>query len=207
MKGEQRMKKKLLMALTSIVAVIFLVAIPTNSAYAIADGTYTVSYKVVEAGNNNVSIADGYFSKPAKLTVENGKNFVEMTLTDSDYIKSLSGPYGAVTVLSEGNNTRVVKMQVGDLSQPVMMNMHVVVPEEIAGMEYDNHHKARAVFDVSGLGSASSNEGTTSSGGASGEVVENPPTGDNTSIALYVTLILASVALFTVYRLRFARNE
>lgn len=201
------MKKRLSIALTAIIAAIFLVIIPTNSAFAIADGTYNVSYKVVEAGNNNVSIADGYFSKPAKLTVENGKNYVQMTLTDSDYIKSLSGPYGNVTVVSEGNNTRVVKMQVGDLSQPVTMNMHIVVPEEIAGMKYDHHHTARAIFDVNGLGSASSNAKEASGESTSGDTVENPPTGDQTSIALYITLLLASVALFTVYRLRFARNE
>src|SRR5699024_7125677 len=117
--------------------------------------------------------------------------------------KSLSGPYGAAQVISDSGDTRVVKLQVGDMNQPVTLNMHVVVPEEIAGMEYDNHHTARAVFSgVPDLSSDTSNTEESAAGGT----VENPPTGDSTPIAMYVTLILASVGAFVVYRLRVART-
>lgn len=189
----------------AIIAIITFVIFPTGSAFAqIADGTYSVPYSIKEAGNNNVSIADGYFNKPAKLIVKNGEQHVQMTINQADYVKSLSNS----SVVSESGNTRVVQMKVNDLSQPVTLNMHVVVPEEVAGMPYDNHHKARAFFDVSGLDSSSGTSGNESESGvtATGDSVENPPTGDNTSIALYVTLLLASIVIFSVYRIRFAKN-
>lgn len=203
------MKKRLSlsMILTVLVLTVSLTILPTGTTFAkIADGTYNVPFELKEAGNNNTSIADGYFSKPAKLTVENGVNYVQLTITNSEWVKSLSGPYGASTVVSDspGNDSRTVKLQVGDLSQPVTMKMHVVVPEEVAGMKYDNHHTVRGIFNVSGIDSAGAGVGTT--GGSTGESVENPPTGDSTPVALYVTLILSSIVVFTVYKFRFARN-
>lgn len=122
-------------------------------------------------------------------------------------IKSLSAPSGSVDVVSEdeANETRTVKFRVdGDLSQPVSMDMHIEVPDmpEMPG-GYKQDHTARAVFDVSGLSKAGAAAETS---GDSGEEVANPPTGDRTPIALYVTLLLSSIAIFTVYKLRVARN-
>jgi len=202
------MRKRISIFITLSFMVLALVSLPLESVSAdIADGTYDVPYEVIEAGSNNVSIADGYFVKPAKLIVENGEKFVELTLTSSHYIKSLSGPYGDVSVISENeeNHTRVVRMKVGDLSQPVQMGMHIVVPEEIAGMPYDNDHTARAVFDISNIDSSGENQ-TSTTGSADGSDEVNPPTGDNTPITLYVTLILSSIVIFTVYKLRFAKD-
>lgn len=190
----------------AITAIIFSLAVwPTGVASAaIADGTYDIDYEIKEAGSNNTSIADGYFAKPAKLIVENGTNYVQLTVTSSEWIKSLSGPHGAVDVISEdkANNKRVVKFKAGDISQPVTLKMHIVVPEKIAGMKYDNQHTARAVFDVSGLG-----DGGAGAQSDSEKVVDNPPTGDNSSIALYVTLLVGSAAaIFIVRKLRPAQN-
>src|SRR5690625_7507396 len=108
-----------------------------------------------EAGNENTSIADGYFSKPATLTVKNGVKHIQLTVTSSSMVKSLSAPSGPVNVVSEdkGNETRTVKFKVDDLSQPVNMEMHIVVPDL-----YDMTHTARADFDVSGLPAAGSAE-------------------------------------------------
>src|SRR5690625_3535596 len=124
------MRHVLISFLSVIVLVFSLTALPSVSAAAtFADGTYDISYEIKEAGNNNTSIADGYFVKPGKLIVENGKNYVQLKVTNSEWIKSLSGPYGAATNVSEdkANNTRVIKMQVGDLSQAVDLKMHIVV--------------------------------------------------------------------------------
>src|SRR5699024_11927305 len=91
-------------------------------------------------------------------TVENGTNYIQLTVTNADIVESLSGPNGPVDVISEGDDTRTVKFSVdGDLTQPVNMEMHIIVPDipEMPG-GYDMTHTARAVFDVSGLDQAGS---------------------------------------------------
>lgn len=209
----------LLMIVTALVLAISL-NIPAETISAeIADGTYEINYEMKEANSENTSIADGYFSKPATLTVENGTKHIQLTVTGADMIKSLSGPNGPVDVLSEGDDTRVVKFRVdGDLSQPVNMEMHIVVPDL-----YDTTHTARAVFDTSGLetaGSSADNEANEDSSDDAGEEAaaagsnddsgkaeENPPTGDQSPIALYAALLLVSLGgIFAVWKTRAARN-
>src|SRR5699024_10775692 len=144
------MRKKISIAVETILTAVFLLFAPANAGLVSAN-SQEVSYEVKEAGSDGTSIADGYFIKPAKLTVENGNNFLEFSLKDADYVKSLSGPYGAVKVLSDSGNKRVVKLQVGDISSPIELQMHIVVPEEVAGMPYDHKHKARMVVDTEGV--------------------------------------------------------
>lgn len=187
------------------------------------NGTYNVPFELKEAGNNNTSIADGYFSKPAKLIVKNGVNYIQITTTESDWVKSITGPKGTATVISESGNSRTVQFEAGDLSGPVNMKMHVVVPESVAGMKYDHNHSLRAVFNVSGVPTASSqkaennsnqqsttNQTTTNEASGSntdGEQVDNPKTGDTTPIWLYVALLVGSVGIFTIYKTRTAKNS
>lgn len=212
------MKKRfpLFIGLTAIILAIFTAVVPVNSvSAAIADGTYQLNYEMKEDGTQNTSIADGYFTKPATLTVENGVQYIQLTVTGSNYIKSLSAPSGPVQVVSEDteNQTRTVKFRVdGDLSQPLDMQMHIVVPDM-----YDTTHTAQAVFDVSGLDQAPANaeQGTSDNGSGNGEeassngeeVVENPETGDDSPIALYALLLLVSaIALFVIWKSRLVRN-
>src|SRR5699024_12437561 len=71
--------------------VLSLVFLPVDSASAqIADGTYDVSYEMKEAGNNNTSIADGYFQKQEKVTVSGGTATVQFTVTTASMGKTLS---------------------------------------------------------------------------------------------------------------------
>jgi len=122
---------------------------PSSTFAAIADGTYKINYEMKEANSDNTSIADGYFTKPATLTVKNGVQYITLTVTGSNYIKSLSAPSGPVEIISEDTEklTRTVRFKVdGDLSQPLNMKMHIVVPDV-----YDTTHIARAIFDVKGL--------------------------------------------------------
>ncbi len=186
-----------------ITAMILSLAVWPNgvASAAIADGTYKVNYEMKEANSNNTSIADGYFAKPATLTVKNGVQHIQLTVTSAEMIKSLSAPSGPVSVVSDNGDTRTVKFQVdGDLSQPVNMKMHIVVPDL-----YDTTHTARAIFDVSGLKGAAA---TGKSGEAGDKAVDNPPTGDNSSIALYVMLLVGAVAgMIVIRKLRPAHNE
>lgn len=196
------------MALTALTLTISLLAMPQGAVFAeIADGTYEVNYEVKEAGSENTSIADGYFSKPATLTVENGTKYIQLTVTSASMIKSLSAPSGPVDVVSEGDDTRTIKFRVdGDLSQPVNMEMHIEVP----GL-YDSTHTARAVFDVSGLDQAGSTvtkeDSSDDETAAPVKVEENPPTGDSTPIVMYTILLAGSaVALYAIRKLRPAKN-
>lgn len=218
------MKRTLSFTILATIALIFsLIALPANNvSAAFAEGTYDISYEVQEAGGGSVSIADGYFSKPAKLTVNGNSQSIQLTVTSADMIKSLSVQGTPVQVVSDSGDTRVVKFNVSDASKPVNMNMHVVVPDL-----YDTKHGAQAVFDVSGVPAKASEEipskdeektteeptpskdnGTNndSSKGESTEEVVNPPTGDNTPIALYLGLLIGSILVFALYKFRFARN-
>lgn len=233
------MKKVSKFAIFATIALIFsLVSLPSNTAYAaMADGTHNINYEIQEAGGGGASIADGYFTKPAKLTVDGNTHTIELTVTSAEMIKSLSVQGTPVNVVSDSGDSRTVKFNVSDASKPVNMDMHVIVPDL-----YDQDHKAQAHFDVSDVPEASSesndeeesedstsnnnnnnnnddNETTNSSsnndenGVAAGESdnngkndVENPPTGDDTPIALYIGLLVGSIILFAVYRFRFARN-
>lgn len=199
------MKKRFsrVLALTALILTFALVATPMGTVFAnFADGTYSVPYEMKENSSDSTSIADGYFTSPATVTVKDGVQTVQLTVTGADMIKDLSTSSGPVNVVSESGDTRTVSFQVsGDLSQPVSMDMHIVVPDL-----YDTTHTARAVFDVSGIPAAGAGDSGDSSDNEAATTVENPPTGDNTPIALYVTLLLGSIAIFTIYKVRTARN-
>lgn len=203
--------------------VLSLMFVPVDFASAqIADGTYDVQYEMKEANNNNTSIADGYFQKPAKLTVSGGKQTIQLTVTSADMVQSLSAPGGSMKVVSESGDKRTYSFQVsGDLSQPVKMNMHIIVPDlpELPG-GYDRQHTARAVFDVSSLPTAksagsdngngegnstnsSSNGGSTtdeSTTSSTEKEVDNPKTGDNSPIVLYTILLIGAAGAFILVR-------
>lgn len=218
------MKKNLRFTFLAAIALIFsLIALPANNvSAAFADGTYDINYEIKEAGGGSTSIADGYFTKPAKLTVKDGAQSIQLTVTSADMIKSLSIGGSPVQVVSDSGDTRVVKFSASNLSNPINMKMHIVVPDL-----YDTEHGAQAVFDVSSVPAKSSekteakeDEKTTeapapskddgsnndSSKGESTEEVVNPPTGDDTPIALYLGLLIGSILVFALYKFRFARN-
>lgn len=193
----------------ALALIISLIALPASTVFAAyAEGTHEINYEVLKDDGDGVSIADGYFTKPATLTVQDGVNYIQLTLTSSDMIESLSVNGSPVEVVSDSGDTRVVKFKVpGDLSQPVNMDMHIIVPDM-----YDMNHGARAKFDVSNVpakesadnGGESATEGSSEDGAT--DPVENPQTSDKTPIAMYITLLVGSIAVFAVYKFRFARN-
>src|SRR5699024_1020269 len=176
---KNRMKKKLsfIVVLTALIFTLSFIVSPVGSvSAAIADGTYQVNYEMKEKSSDNASIADGYFSSPATLTVKDGVQHIQLTVTGADMIKKLVAPSGSVSVVSDNGDTRTVKFRVdGDLSQPVPLEMDIVVPDL-----YDTTHTARAAFDVSGLpqaGAKSTTEnGEKSSDNGTPAPVDNPPT-------------------------------
>jgi len=126
------------------------IILPQQTIFAdISDGTYEIDYEMKERSSDNTSIADGYFTKPAYLMVEDGTQYIQLTVTGTDMIKSLGVPSGSVYIINEDdeNDEKIVRFIVEeDLSEPLMMDMHVVVPDL-----YDTEHQARAVFDVDSI--------------------------------------------------------
>lgn len=194
--------------------VLSFVVLPIDSASAaIADGTYKVQYEVKKSGSNSTSIADGYFSKPATVTVSGGKATVQITLTGAEMIKSLSVQGTPVTVVSDSGSTRVVKFNVsGDLSKRIPMSMHIVVPKSDTFEGYDTTHGADLVLKVDSIASAGgsgsgSASGSDSGSGSGDKVVDNPKTSDDSPIVLYAILLAgAAGALVLVRKLRPAGN-
>ncbi|MFS0645831.1 NEAT domain-containing protein [Siminovitchia sp. 179-K 8D1 HS] len=140
-----------------------------------ADGEYNLPFEVWKDNADSTSVADGYFEKPAKLTVENGEYTVQATLKNSSwwqYFKVQSGnDFVDVTTVSEENDTRVVKFKVDDLNQVLNAKVHIIVTG-IPGLNYDNKYDIRFKFDPSGIPLASQpgeNE--------NGEEGENPNNG------------------------------
>jgi heme-binding NEAT domain protein len=195
-----------------LAALIFaLVAAPVGAQF--ADGTYEVNYEMKEESSDNTSIADGYFTSPATVTVENGTYTVTLSVTGNEYIQSLSLTNGgSVNVISEdaANDLTTVQFQVSDITQPVAMDMHIIVPDM-----YDQTHTARAVFDTSSLPAAGSSEGSgneeneeAATAGADGEEVENPKTGEDSSMILYGSLMLVAViGLVAIWKFRPAESK
>lgn len=195
------MKRQFSLLAVISVLVLSLVFAPVDSASAqIADGTYNVNYEMKEANNNNTSIADGYFQSPAKVTVSGGTATVQLTVTSADMVQSLSVPGSSMNVVSESGDTRTYSFQtsVSNLSSPITMNMHIIVPKGTPGLPdgYDRQHSARAVFNVDGLASA----GGGGSGNESGGAEVNPKTGDNSPIVLYTILLVGAAGAFVLVR-------
>lgn len=184
--------------LTTVVTVAFLFVFgigTNNSASAApADGTYEVNYQVLKAENNSASIADGYFQKPAKLIVENGVQTVQVTVTSANMVKSLTGPNGKATVVSNDttNNVKVLKFTVNDISKEAQMKMHIVVDAD--EIQYDTEHGARFVFDApkSSAGAATPTKQTDNENNGKATTTSNPKTGDETPILLFTLLLIGS---------------
>lgn len=192
-----------------------MVLMPAGTSLAnISDGTYKVNYQILKADNDSVSMANDYFEKPAILTVEQGKKYIQLTINHSSWIKTFTdGNGGPVQVMSENKSadTRVVKFPVNDLSKPVPMKMHVLI--ETMDPVYDHEYTVRYDFDienmkpVNGSGQEKTESGAKTNKGSS-EVTgknganenkapeENPKTSDNAPIAFYLLLFTVALLFF-----------
>ncbi len=136
------------------------------------DGEYHLPFQVWKDNADSPSVADDYFEKPAKLTVENGEYTVQATLKNSSwwqYFKVQSGnDFVDVTTVSDENDKRVVQFKVDDLDQILNAKVHIIVPL----INYDNQYDIRFKFDTSEIPLASQpNENETDEEG------ENPNNG------------------------------
>lgn len=195
-----------------LVFVIMLPLYPAKAAFTLADGEYTIDYKVLTADSDSVSIANDYWDKPAKLLVKDGVITVQLQLNHSEWIVEYTsvynGSFSAVDVISRDRvaDTRVVQFKVNDLSTPVESKIHVIVPD----IDYDNHYTIRLAFDTESIksvqaGGAGIAAPAKQSKASSAEVesnpkrINNPQTGDMTSITALVLMLVGS-SLFLANR-------
>ncbi|MCR8844937.1 NEAT domain-containing protein [Paenibacillus sp. SC116] len=123
-----------------------------GSAYAatkLDNGTYTADYVVLQAENDNVSIANDYWEKPATVVINDGKATVRMTINHSKWVTEFKIPSNGShvnTKLIESNtkaDTRLVEFE-ADVTNPIISKIHVTVPE----IDYDHDYTIRIVFDM-----------------------------------------------------------
>jgi len=130
-----------------------LIGSEVQAADKLSDGTYTMDYTVKKAEDDSVSIANDYFEKPAKVVVENDKIAVEIQMNHSKWITEFKVPsgqsYNDALVINNNKtaDTRVVRFNVANLSDPLAVKMHVTV----ADIDYDHDYTVRFVFDMSKL--------------------------------------------------------
>ncbi|AIW41584.1 MULTISPECIES: NEAT domain-containing protein [Paenibacillus] len=130
---EQFSFKKVFVALI-MTALVFALVAPFSAKVAAADGTYNVDYTVLKDQTNETSRLDSYLTKPAQVTVANGKNVVRLTVKSSNLITTFkveqNGVLQDATVVSTdtASNTRVVEFEVADLNAKVNAYAEITIP-------------------------------------------------------------------------------
>ncbi|SDC40183.1 sortase B cell surface sorting signal [Terribacillus halophilus] len=126
---------------------------PVNAAAAIADGNYTIDFRVLKDGTEETSMLDTYTQHPANLTVKDGVATIDMTLLHSDWITDFkveeNGSYVSPPVVAsdEANDTRTIRFTLGDLE--AAQNVRVRV--DIDALNYHHEYPAQIVYDISNL--------------------------------------------------------
>ncbi|NOU94527.1 hypothetical protein GC093_15060 [Paenibacillus sp. LMG 31456] len=114
---------------------------------------YSLNFTALHATKDEVSSMNGYFIKPGKLTVQQGKKKVSFTVNQSTIVPSFkveqNGALVETAVVSTDTtaNTRVVEFEVGDLT--ALLNAKVHVSTKLPnGNPYEMDHSIRLRFDV-----------------------------------------------------------
>ena len=120
------------------------------------DGEYNLPFDVLQADKNEISVADQYLQKPAKLMVKDSKFVVEATLKNSSWWQDfkVASKDGFVDVKeiskNETEDTRVVQFNIQNPNEVLYAKVHIIVTG-IPGLDYDNKYDIRFTFDTSGL--------------------------------------------------------
>ncbi|KEK26457.1 heme uptake protein IsdC [Bacillus gaemokensis] len=225
----------------TLVCMITFLVVPSSQASAkLADGTYDINYVIKKAEDDSASMANDYFEKPAKLIVKNGEMRVQVPMNHSAWITEFKAPENGnfvdskVVSKDEAADKRTVEFKVDDLSKPLGVKIHVVVPSA----NYDHHYTIRFAFDanVKATGGDNTAAGVTKNedqnkkdgqaneeknkdtnkeinkdtnkdankGTNEKEKTENPKTGDDAKIAGFATLLLVS-GVFLIRKVKLSK--
>src|SRR5690625_2280143 len=142
-----------LLMFSSVFPAVPSVAAATEDDTVYADGEYDLPFVVWQADKDDISVADGYLEKPAKVIIEDGEYTIQATLKNDSwwqYFKVESGgDFIDVDVLSEDQDadTSLVQFKVDDLDEVLNSKIHVIVEF----INYDNKYDIRFNFDTSNI--------------------------------------------------------
>ncbi|MED1084911.1 NEAT domain-containing protein, partial [Bacillus mycoides] len=141
------------MFLTIFTFVSTLQPLAVQAATQLADGEYSIGFKVLKDTSDEESMMNQYSVSPGTLKVKDGKKKVSFTLTHSSWITKFETEKGSqfvdVNVVSEDkeSDTRVVEFDVEDLEK--ILNAKVKV--DIDAFNYHHYYDIRISFDQNSI--------------------------------------------------------
>ncbi|URJ59602.3 NEAT domain-containing protein [Paenibacillus polymyxa] len=115
-----------------------------------------LNFTILKDKSEEVSVMDGYASKPAKLVQKGDKWYIQVTFNNSSWIPSFqteqNGKFVEAATISEVSdaNQRTVEFEVSNLSNKLNAYTHVIVPGlELGGVPYDHWYHVQIKFDTS----------------------------------------------------------
>ncbi|MED2184186.1 NEAT domain-containing protein, partial [Bacillus wiedmannii] len=124
-----------------------------QAATQLADGEYSIGFKVLKDTSDEESMMNQYSVSPGTLKVKDGKKKVSFTLEHSSWITKFetekNGQFVATNVSSEDKekDTRVVEFEVDDVEK--VLNAKVKV--DIDFLNYHHDYDVRIVFDQNSI--------------------------------------------------------
>ncbi|PGN56393.1 cell surface protein, partial [Bacillus thuringiensis] len=124
-----------------------------QAATKLADGEYSIGFKVLKDTSDEESMMNQYSVSPGTLKVKDGKKKVSFTLTNSSWITKFetekAGKLVATNVISEDKekDTRVVEFDVEDVAK--VLNAKVKV--DIDFLNYHHEYDVRIAFDQNSI--------------------------------------------------------
>ncbi|MED0996861.1 NEAT domain-containing protein [Bacillus mobilis] len=124
-----------------------------QAATQLADGEYSIGFKVLKDTSDEESMMNQYSVSPGTLKVKDGKKKVSFTLEHSSWITKFetekNGQFVATNVISEDKekDTRVVEFEVDDVEK--VLNAKVKV--DIDFLNYHHDYDVRIAFDQNSI--------------------------------------------------------
>ena len=94
------------------------------------NGKYKVSIKTLKENSDGISMAGQYVDQTANLDVSNGKKYLNLGISRSDWMKNIkitvNGSSAPFKLINKGDNNAVVKFEIPDLKAKIKFSMNVV---------------------------------------------------------------------------------
>lgn len=182
-----------------------------------------LNYDILKHKTQDVSMANDYFNKPAKLVDKNGKQYVQFTVNHSHWIVNFTfnGQKENIVHEDKAKDERTSEFLIDKTSGEIPGTIKVYIDEEVNGKPFKYDHNYNITYLLKGdkqgdsaaapshaddsKGDASKGEtaGSSEKAASSDVTPTNPQTAAGESKWLYITLMGASALLllsFVVYK-------
>lgn len=178
-----------------------------------------LNYDILKHKTQDVSMANDYFNKPAKLIDKNGKQYVQFTVNHSHWIVNFTfnGQKENIVHEDKAKDERTSEFLIDKTSGEIPGTIKVYIDEEVNGKPFKYDHNYNITYllkgDKQGDSAAAASHADDSKGDTSkGENAEatgkatssdatptNPQTAAGESKWLYITLMGASAVLLLFF--------